>query len=77
MSQWQPIATCPQGYDGKRWTYVLFYGFSKGKSFDHPVCISGWMDSDQRPVYYYSYKLTITHWMTHPDPPEGPIQGGP
>lgn len=66
---WQPIETAPQGYDGQRFHYVLFYGVSKAGSFNHPVVISGFMDSHREPVHYYSYKLRITHWAPHPSSP--------
>lgn len=67
---WQPIATCPTGYDGHQFRHVLFLGYSRGRSFNHPVVVSGWMDRDLKPVQYYSYKLQITHWMPLPSLPE-------
>ncbi len=68
---WQPIQTCPVGYDGKTWTRVLFKGVSSGRSFDYPAIVIGWKGSDGRLVHNYSYKLTITHWMPLPAaPPE-------
>lgn len=66
MSDWQPIATAPVGYDGTRWTYVLFKGYSKGRSFPGEVVVSGWMGKTHEgklaPVHSYGYKLVITHW---------------
>lgn len=63
---WRPIATAPKGYDGETWTYVLFKGYSKGKSFPGEVVVSGWMgtthDGKLAPVYDYAYKLVITRW---------------
>jgi len=66
---WQPIESAPKGYDGKRFQYVLFWGVSSGRSFDHPVIVCGYMDHDRTPVQFYSYKLRITHWMPLPSPP--------
>lgn len=64
--EWQPIATAPQGYDGQRFHYVLFKGTSRARSFFGEVVISGYMDNKNEPVYYYQYKLNITHWMELP-----------
>lgn len=68
--EWQPIQTAPKGYDGHKWTYVLFWGVSKGRSFAHPVVVSGYMDSNRKPIYYYSYRLVITHWAPMLESPQ-------
>jgi hypothetical protein len=68
-SPWQPIETAPKGYDGKRFNYILFWGTSAGRSFNHPVVVCGYMDSERKPVQFYQYKLHITHWMPVPAPP--------
>lgn len=54
MSDWQPIETAPHGYDGTRFVYVLFLGWSKSGSFGGPVVVSGWMDGHRKPVHSYS-----------------------
>jgi len=69
-ANWQPIETAPNGYDGDRFHYVLFYGHSRANSFLHPVIVCGYMDHDRKPVQFYQYKLTITHWMPMPEPPQ-------
>lgn len=69
MSDWQPIETAPNGYDGTRFHYVLFRGVSAGRSFNHPVYVNGYMGSNREPVHYYHYKLHITHWMPCPEEP--------
>jgi hypothetical protein len=66
---WQPIETAPKGYDGTRFNYVLFWGVSAGRSFDHPVVVIGYMDHDRTPVQFYRYKLHITHWRPLPPAP--------
>ena len=70
--EWQPIATAPPGLADGKWTYVLFSGYSKGKSFAGRVVVSGWMGETHEgtyvPVHNYSYKLVITHWMPLPPP---------
>lgn len=70
---WQPIATAPPGLADGKWTYILFSGYSKGKSFGGRVVVSGWMgkthDGRYEPVHSYSYKLVITHWMPLPGVP--------
>ncbi len=71
MADWQPIETAPPGYtaDAGGFHYVLFLGYSKAGSFAGPVMVSGWMDSQRKPVVHYSYKLRLTHWMPLPDLP--------
>lgn len=66
MTDWQPIETAPEGYDGKRFRHVLFRGYSAGGSFAGPVYVSGWMDSERKPVQWYHYKLKITDWTEIP-----------
>ena len=68
--QWQPIETAPEGFDGKRFHYVLFRGTSKGNSFQGYAHVSGWMDSNRKPVHNYSYVLNIIDWMPLPEPPQ-------
>lgn len=78
---WQPIATAPVGYDGNKWTYVLFRGTSKGRSFPGTVVVQGWMgkthDGRLEPVHSYAYKLNIDAWMPVPldAPPVAPTGG--
>lgn len=73
---WQPIATAPPGLTDGKWTYVLFSGLSKGRSFPGRVVVSGWMgkthDGRYEPVHNYSYKLIVTHWMPMPVDPDLP-----
>lgn len=69
LTEWQPIETAPKGYDGHKFTRILFKGYSKASSFSHDVYISGYMDSEREPVYFYRYKLVITHWMPLPESP--------
>lgn len=73
---WQPIDTAPPGLADGKWTYVLFSGYSKGRSFAGRVVVSGWMgkthDGRYEPVHSYSYKLVITHWMPMPTDPDDP-----
>lgn len=59
---WRPIDSAPKGYDGEKFNYVLFKGYSKSGAFSGFVHISGFMDSDRKPVHFYNYKLIITHW---------------
>ena len=68
-SDWQPIETAPDGYDGKRFHSVLFRGTSRGGSFAGYAYVSGWMDRNRQPVHSYGYKLNITHWMPLPPAP--------
>jgi len=69
-SVWKPIETAPDGYDGKEFNYVLFRGYSKGRSFAHSVEVSGYMgvdnDGKRVPIHFYAYKLVITHWAPIP-----------
>jgi hypothetical protein len=72
MADWQPIETAPNGYEiGRGFKHVLSLGVSTGRSFDHPVVVSGWMDANRQPVQFYQYRLRITHWQPMPDPPRG------
>jgi hypothetical protein len=69
MDDWMPIETAPPGYDGRKFVHVLFSGHSKSGAVSGRVYVSGWMDSNRRPIHNYAYKLVITHWMPLPAPP--------
>jgi hypothetical protein len=59
---WQPMSTAPKGYDGEKWTHILFKATSKAGSFHGVVYVSGWMDHENKPVTNYSYKLNFLGW---------------
>lgn len=67
MSNWQPIETAPNGYDGTAFHRVLFRGRSKAGSFSGYAYVSGWMDHNRQPVHEYGYKLVIDAWMELPE----------
>lgn len=70
--EWHPMDTAPQGYDGQKWTHVLFKAVSKARSFEGPVYISGWMDHERKPVTNFSYALRYLGWK-----PLSTVEGGP